>query len=321
MIKFTAAGLSAVAIVGMMAATQAMAQDLTPIRVGYIADHNGTSTVALATELGLWEKHGLDAQLNVFTNGPIQIQALGAGSLDFGYIGAGALWLPASGQAKIVAVNSITYTDRVIAKPGIESIEDLQGRRVAVPEGTSGDMILRLSLERAGMTMDDVEPVYMDPGTVVTAFASGQVDAAGIWYPFVEVIRNQAGELNELTNNETFMPEIAFVSSFVVRNDMADEEETIRRFNAVVKEANDYRLANLEESIRITADFVGAPADAFAAQAAHTSYPTSEELEAYTADGTIDAWFDKLAEIYVDLGRIEDPLPASEFYLSRFYLD
>nr|WP_237763617.1 hypothetical protein [Falsirhodobacter sp. alg1] len=31
--------------------------------------------------------------MSVFTNGPIQVQALRAGSLDFAYIGSGALWL------------------------------------------------------------------------------------------------------------------------------------------------------------------------------------------------------------------------------------
>ena len=75
------------------------------IRMGYIADYFGTSMVAIATAKGFWAKHGLEADLKVFTNGPIQVQALGAGSLDFAYIGPGALWLPASGHAKIIAVN------------------------------------------------------------------------------------------------------------------------------------------------------------------------------------------------------------------------
>ncbi|SDF54343.1 hypothetical protein SAMN04488105_12810 [Salipiger thiooxidans] len=39
------------------------------------------------------------------------------------------------------------------------------------------------------MTMDDSKVVPMEPSTVVPAFGSGQVDAAGIWYPFVDVIK------------------------------------------------------------------------------------------------------------------------------------
>src|SRR5690348_4324354 len=74
------------------------------VNFGYIGDFNGTSLLAIANEQGLWKKHCLTASLKVFTNGPLQITALGAGSLDFGYIGPGALWLPAEGKAKIVAI-------------------------------------------------------------------------------------------------------------------------------------------------------------------------------------------------------------------------
>ena len=73
------------------------------VRVGYIADFHGASMVAVANKLELWKKHGLAADVKSFTNGPIQIQALGAGDLDFGYIGPGALWLPITGRAKLIA--------------------------------------------------------------------------------------------------------------------------------------------------------------------------------------------------------------------------
>ena len=43
-------------------------------------------------------------------------------------------------------------------------------------------MLLRLALRKQGMTVSDVELIRMDPSTVVAAFASGQIDAAGIWY-------------------------------------------------------------------------------------------------------------------------------------------
>lgn len=64
------------------------------VKFGYIGDFNGASLLAIADAKGLWEKHGLEADTKVFTNGPLQIQALGTGDLDFGYIGPGAMWLP-----------------------------------------------------------------------------------------------------------------------------------------------------------------------------------------------------------------------------------
>lgn len=310
--------VAAIALCGT-AAVPVSAQDLTKVRVGYIADYFGSSMVAIASKQGLWEKHGLNAQLNVFTNGPIQVQALGAGSLDFAYIGPGALWLPASGQAKVIAINALGYTDRVIAQPGIESMEDLRGKRIAVPEGTSGDMLLRLALDKAGMTLDDIEVISMDPSTIVTAFASGQVEGAGIWYPFVDVIRKRVTDLKELSSNADFFPEVAFPSSFIVSNERAGDEATIRKMNAVIKEALDFRRDNLDASVQITAAFLGVPVEPLAAEAPQARLPSTEEFEQLSADGSVNKWLDTLANLYVDFGKITDPLPASQFYLADFY--
>lgn len=297
----------------------ATAQETDKIRMGYIADYFGTSIAAIATDQELWEEHGLEAELKVFTNGPIQVQALNAGSLDFAYIGPGALWLPASGQAKVIAVNALGYTDRVIAQPGIEGIEGLKGKKVGVPEGTSGDMLLRLALEKAGMTMDDVEAVKMDPSTIVTAFASGQIDGAGIWYPFVDVISQRVEGLQELSSNEEFFPDIAFPSSFIVGDDMADDADVIRKVNAVIKEATDFRRDNPEQSVKITAAFLNVPEGPLLAESKLAKLPSSAELEKLTSEGKVDNWFNTLAGLYATFGKIETPLPASEFYLGDLY--
>ena len=190
---------------GALAAAPARAQALR-VRVGYIGDFHGASMVAVANKLELWKKYGLAPELKVFTNGPIQIQALGTGDLDFGYIGPGALWLPISGRAKIIAMNVVGFSDRVIGQPGIKTIQDLKGKTVAVPEGTSGDMLLRIALQRAGMRLEDIKRVSMDPATIVTAFASGQVEGAGIWYPHVGTIKTRVPALNELFSNKDAMP-------------------------------------------------------------------------------------------------------------------
>ena len=188
------------------------------VTFGYIGDYNGTSLLAIADDQGLWEKHGLEVDAKVFTNGPLQIQALGTGDLDFGYIGPGAFWMPASGQAKIVAINTLGNADRVIAQDrGSRPIEQLRGKTVAVPEGTSGDMILTLALANAGMTKQDVKVVNMDPSTIVSAFASKQVDAAGFWYPAIETIKDQVPELSELAKNSDFESQMAFPTAFVGR--------------------------------------------------------------------------------------------------------
>ncbi|MFD0478830.1 ABC transporter substrate-binding protein [Nonomuraea thailandensis] len=171
--------LTAATAVSLLAlSVTACSDDGSTVRFGYISDYNGASLLAIAEKQGLWEKQGLTPEIKVFTNGPLQIQALGADDLDFGYIGPGAMWLPATGKAKVVAINTLAYADRVIGRPGVTSIADLKGKKVGVPEGTSGDMVLNLALQKAGMTVKDIQKVPMDPATVVSAFVAGQIDGA-----------------------------------------------------------------------------------------------------------------------------------------------
>lgn len=286
----------------------------TKVTFGYIGDFNGSSLLAIADKEGLWGKEGLDVDTKVFTDGPTQIQALGAGSLDYGYIGPGAVWLPASGKASIIAVNTLGGADRVIAQPGITSIEQLKGKKVAVPEGTSGDMILGLALKKAGMTKDDVKIVPMDPATIVSAFGSGQVDAAGIFYPSIDTIKKQVPDLIELAQNSDFEPDFAFPTAFVGQPDAADDPTTAKVVK-VLREAIDYRAEHTDEAIADTADLLQQPVDAVKADASHNQLLTSAELDKDTQDGTVAKWFDALQQFFVGAGKLDKPVDSSTFYL------
>lgn len=278
---------------------------------GYIGDFNGTSLLAIAEDQGIWDAHGLDVTTSVFTNGPLQIQALGTGDLDFGYIGPGAFWLPLSGQAKIVAINTVGQADRVIAQPGIESIEDLAGKNVGVPQGTSGDMILTLALQSAGLTKDDVNLVTMDAATLVPAFSSGQIDAAGFWYPGIATIKESVPGLVELAKNADFEDVMSFPTAFVAGNDVvAGEEEKVTRVLAALREANDWRAENLEETIALTAEMLKLDPAQVEADAGNSKLFTTAELDEMTTDGTIDGWLTTMGDFFVageQLDAVPDP--------------
>lgn len=299
-------------------------ESIQPIDVnfGYIADFNGTSLLAVAADQGIWEEHGLNVTTSPFTNGPLQIQAIGTGDLDFGYIGPGAMWLPASGKAEIISFNSLGNADRVITQPGIDSIEDLRGKNVAVPEGTSGDMILTLALAEAGMTKDDITVVPMDAAGVVTAFASKQVDAAGIWYPAIATLKEQVPDLNELAQNSDFSDTMAFPTAFVAGVGIVDKNpEAAKRMVAALRDAIAWRAANMDEAIDLTATFLALTPEQVAADASNAQYPTVEELDQWTSDGTIDTWMASMTDYFLAAGKLTeaDALPASEFYLGDLF--
>src|SRR5699024_5867992 len=171
-------------------------------RLGYNVDYNSASLYAIAED-----------------------QALNQGDRDIAYIGPGAHWLPASGKAKIITINGLGTAERILAQPGITSMKDLAGHTVGAPEGTSGELLLNLALEEAGMTKEDIDFVPMDPSTVVSSFSSGKVDAAAIWYPLVGTMKKNVPDAEELSSSEDFVDEVPAPSSFVTTQEIIDSEQ------------------------------------------------------------------------------------------------
>lgn len=310
-------GLAAVPALSALAACgDSGGSGTTEVTYGYIPDFNGTSLLAIADDQGLWEENGLKANLQTFTNGPLQIQALGTGDLDFGYIGPGAMWLPASGKAKVVTVNGVGQADRVIAQPGLSTIADLAGKKIAIPEGTSGDMIVQLALEDAGMSLEDIEKVAMDPATVVSAFSSAQVDAAGIWYPMIDNIKEQVPELVELAQNSDFADVMQFPNVMVTGADFPEENEEITiAVLKVLRAAMDYRVDNLEETVELVAKMTDSDAEAVAGDAGNGEYYKAAELDTMVEDGTIETWLTAMNGYFEKNGKIEgETVAPAEFY-------
>ncbi|MFF5988404.1 aliphatic sulfonate ABC transporter substrate-binding protein [Prauserella flavalba] len=294
--------------------------ELQEINFGYIGDYNGTSLLAIAEDQGIWEKHDLKVNARVFTNGPLQIQALGTGDLDFGYIGPGAFWLPASGQAKVIAINTLGNADRVIAQEGTTTLEQLKGKTVGVPEGTSGDMILTLALEKAGLTKKDIKVVNMDASTIVSAFSSKQIEAAGFWYPAIATIKKQVPDLTELARNADFESQMSFPTAFVAGNKVvSDEKEKTAKTIAALREAMEYRSANMDRSIELTAEMLNVPVEQVRADAANVEVLSLDELDQMTEDGTIDKWLKGMTDYFVDAGKLKSPVDPKTYYTGELF--
>lgn len=285
------------------------------IDFGYISDYNGASLLAIAKDQDLWQEHDLTVEVKAFNNGPVQVEALGAGNLDYGYIGPGAMWLPASGKAKVAAINTITYADRVIAQPGVTSMKDLKGKKVGVPEGTSGDMILRIALQEAGMTTEDIQKVPMDPSTVVSAFSSGKIEGAGIFYPLIDTIKETVPDLEEIASTEDL--DDSFPTAFVANNEV--EPETNSKVVKVLQEANDWRAEHPEESITLTAEMLKLDKGKVEADAAHVEVMTTADIVAKTKDGTVDEWLGGLGDFFVRTGTLESAPEPSDYYTGDLY--
>ena len=129
------------------------------LNIAYMPNYGSLWSIMNAIEQGYLAEEGITVNLVEFADGPTIIAAMEGGSIDLGYIGQGAHKLCINGKATIFALSHISNGDMLIGGPGIASVGDLAGKKVAYSSGTSSEDILVKSLEKAGMSMSDITAV------------------------------------------------------------------------------------------------------------------------------------------------------------------
>lgn len=156
-----------------------------------IGDNGGDGSQALAAMTGVFDNAPYKVKFARFTYGPPLVQAAASGDIDLGSVGDVP---PITGAAqeygfKIVAVERSlepTQADENILVPKgspIQTLAQLRGRKIAVPQGSSAHGLVLNALQSAGLTTKDVQLDFLSPAAGATAFATGKVDAWAIWNP------------------------------------------------------------------------------------------------------------------------------------------
>lgn len=83
----------------------------------------------------------------------------------------------------VLLIDYSTGGDAVVGRAGVEVAADLRGKRVGVERSVLGQLMLTRMLEHAGLTLDDVEVVYLDMPEHAEAFGTGAIDAVVTYEP------------------------------------------------------------------------------------------------------------------------------------------
>jgi sulfonate transport system substrate-binding protein len=132
---------------------------------------------------------GVSLKWTEFTAGPVQLEALNVGSIDFGDVGeAPPIFAQAAGAplAYVAATVTRPRTEGVLVPKDsdLRSVAQLKGRKVALNKGSNVHYFLVKLLEQHGLRYADVQPVFLPPADARAAFEKGSVDAWVIWDPF-----------------------------------------------------------------------------------------------------------------------------------------
>lgn len=270
------------AVVAALSAPARAQAPLKEIRIGY----QKTGVLVIARQQAVLEKHFAAKQIAIkwveFTSGPPLLEAMSTGSVDFGSVGDTPPIFAQAANANIVYVAGSPITNGqgilVAANSTIHSIADLKGRRVGVAKGTSAHNVLIATLEKAGLTYEDITPVYLSPPDAGPAFANGSIEAWAIWDPYFAIgEKRQGGRI--LVNAR----EVAKTNSFYLANrDFANNNvQYTRDVISGLAEAARWAEAHRAEVANALAAVTGVPLEVQIVAANRASFvigPVTDEI-------------------------------------------
>lgn len=289
------------------------------VRVAYMPNMGSASLATTAKEKGFFEEMGLEVELVEFQGGPAEIAAMASGDIDISQIGHGAHALCAEGEAVIFQIDCTSLADAVIGNKdkGVNSIEELKGKTVAVTSGTSAEIILNLALASAGMSSEDLELVEMDANGIVSAMVSGNVDACATWSPGTKTILDSLGDKGILlANNSDYVDQVTFPSSFITTQKYADENhDVLVRFTRALQNASDYRSENIDEVAELVAVQCEVDAATMLTCTGEGEWLNSEFVGKGLEDGTIKSYYENQQKVFLDSGRLTETVDVDNYVM------
>ncbi|KVH39273.1 ABC transporter substrate-binding protein [Burkholderia cepacia] len=167
------------------------------LRIGY---QKGPLSLlkARGTLQGKLASLGVSVTWTEFPSGPPQLEALNAGSIDFGDVGeAPPIFALAAGAPLVYYAQTPAGPAAealVVAKDSpVRTFADLRGKRIALVKGSNTHFLLVRLLQAARLNHADVTPVWLSPSDARAAFENRSVDAWIIWDPFLAVVQQAFG--------------------------------------------------------------------------------------------------------------------------------
>ncbi|MGW4052404.1 ABC transporter substrate-binding protein [Streptomyces sp. NPDC004779] len=258
---------------------------------------------------------------STFTSGPPLLEAINAGAVDLGGVGNTPPVFAAGAGSKITVV-AATHGDSageaiLVPKDSpLRSARDLKGKKVAVAQGSSAHFQLIGSLEKAGLTLKDVQVTLLQPADALAAFTSGQVDAWAVWDPYTsQVLHSGTGRV--LTDGRGVVNGLGF--QVVAPAALADAEKSkaVGDFVERLRRAQDWVFGHPEEWAKVWAKETGLPYEVALAAVKRsngTRIPVALDEAAIASE-------QKIADTFADLGLIPNRFRFADFVDNRFDKD
>jgi ABC-type nitrate/sulfonate/bicarbonate transport system substrate-binding protein len=177
-----------VLVVGIaLSAGLASAQAPTKLDHGASTTWFGHVPLMVAIDRGYFKEVGLDVELKPIVKSSDRMLALTQGGIQWTNTGVLSVIVEmAKGNDSFywfANVDDSPGAEGLVVQPGINSIKELKGKKIAVTLNSGAEITLYYLLKEAGLALSDVRVVPMPPNEMVAAFTNKNIDAYCVWEP------------------------------------------------------------------------------------------------------------------------------------------
>lgn len=316
--------LGAVSLIGLSLSVQAA--DLT---IGYIT---GIDPIKLPIAEGTFDKAlGQKVDWRQFEAGPAVLAAMASGDVQIGNLGSSPLAAAASRKMPLVAfivASQIQSSEALVVRngSGINSPQDLIGKKIAVPFVSTSHYSLLGALKHWGLDSRQVTVVNLTPAQITAAWARGDIDGAFTWSPALGEIRKTGKVLTDAAQVSQWGSPTFEV--WVARKDFAEKHpEVLASFTkvslAAIADYNAHKDQWTVDSaqVKAIARFTGANAADVPELLKGSHFPNADEQTsaALLGGGTAKA-IGQTAEFLKEQGKIESVLPDYSAYVTDKFI-
>lgn len=209
---------------------------------------------AAALEEGFYKAAGLDVTIIQGNGSANTAQLVASGRAQLAYADAVAVSQLIAKGAPMKIVSSIYQSNpnevMALKSANIKSVQDLKGRKIGVPAGSSQVTMLPLFLEANNLTELEVNLLNMPPASMVPTLLQGQVDAIlGSVDDYQIQAESQGAKLDTYMFADHGVPTVS-TSIFASDSYIKDHPDTLRKFIAASLKGWVFALTNADKAVQ-----------------------------------------------------------------------
>jgi len=249
------------------------------LKIAY-SDWPGWVAWEIGIQKGWFKEEGVDVDFTWFEYVP-SMEAYSAGKVDACAMTNGDQLVTGSSGTPSVAILLNDYSngnDMVVAKPGIDKVEQLKGKTVGVEVGFVSHLLLMNALQKAGLTDKDIKIKNVPTDQTPQTLKSGEVDAIVAWQP------NSGQALKELPGSKPIFTskdvpgviyDVLAVNPKSLKERRADWLKVVKVWGRIADYLKDPK--NLDDAAKIMSARVGLSAEEYKPLMGGTYFLTLDE--------------------------------------------